>query len=94
MRACSLWCHRLVCDPRLIFPLFFLYSIVFLRGGGTLIFSYIRRLRSFFGFKILKINIFDFFLEKIIIFGVQIFCGYSLGLSQNWTIFSGHFYAC
>ena len=28
------------------------------RGGGTLIFSYIRRLGPFFGFKILNFNIF------------------------------------
>ena len=66
--------------------------------GGTLIFSYIRWLGSFFGFKILNINIFFFWgggggVKKLIIFGVRRFCGYSLGLSQNWTIFSGHFYA-
>ena len=29
-------------------------------GGGTLIFSYIRRLGSFFGFKILNFNILGF----------------------------------
>ena len=33
-------------------------------GGGTLIFSYIRRLGSFFGFKILNFNIFGGFSEK------------------------------
>ena len=37
-------------------------------GGGTLIFSYIRRLGHFFGFKLLNFNIFLGFSEKIIFF--------------------------
>ena len=32
--------------------------------GGTLMFSYIRRLRPFLGFKILNFNILGFFAEK------------------------------
>ena len=38
------------------------------RGGGTLIFSYICRLRPFFVFKILKFNILGF-SEKRIVWG-------------------------
>ena len=38
--------------------------------GGTPIFSHIRRLGSFFGFKILNFNIFGGFQKKIIFFGV------------------------
>ena len=60
-------------------------------GGGTLLFLYIRRLVSFFGFTILNFNIFggcqknDFGYEACVdIFG---------GSSQNWTIFRDHFYA-
>ena len=34
------------------------------RGGGTQIFSYIRRLRSFFGIEILNFNIFLGISEK------------------------------
>ena len=39
-------------------------------------FSYIHRLGSFFGFKILNFNIFYGFSEKIIFFWVRRFCGY------------------
>ena len=39
-------------------------------GGGTLIFSYIPRLRSFFGFKILNFNIYLGVFRKINIFWV------------------------
>ena len=63
-------------------------------SGGTLIFSYIRRLWPFLGFKILNFNIFGGFPEKNEYFGglkiLWIFFG---GSSQNWTIFMGHFYA-
>ena len=38
--------------------------------GDTLIFSYIRRLGSFLGFKILNFNIFGGFQKKIIFLGV------------------------
>ena len=51
--------------------------------GVTLIFSYICRPGSFFGFKILNLNI--FFYMKI--------CGYFFFVSsQNWTKIRGHFY--
>ena len=58
-------------------------------GGGTQIFSYIRRLRSFFGIKILNFNIFLGFSEKLIFFFLWKF----FWSSQNWTIFRGHLYA-
>ena len=50
-------------------------------GGGTLIFSYIRRLGSFFGFKILKFNIFGGGFRKMNIFW---------GLKILWIFFRGH----
>ena len=53
------------------------YSFVIFQGGGgsgpqggTLIFSYIRRLGPFFGVKFLNFNIFWGFQKKIIFFGV------------------------
>ena len=49
-------------------------------GGGTLIFSHIRRLGPFFGFKILNFNIFGFFI-KMNIFG---------GMKILWICFWGH----
>ena len=49
--------------------------------GGTLIFSYIRRLGPFFGLKILNFNIFEDFVDIYV---------WSL---QNWTIVKGRFYA-
>ena len=55
-------------------------------GGGTVICSYICRLGSFLGFKIL-ISIFLGIFRKMNILG------YFGGSSQNWTIFRGHFYA-
>ena len=61
-------------------------------GGGTLKFSYMRRLGSFIVFKILNFNIFWVF-TKMTIFGVWRICGYFLESSQNWTIFKGNFYA-
>ena len=63
---------------------------------GTLIFSYIRRLGSFFGgFQILNFNIGgggggqknEYFL------GYEDFEDISLASSQNWTTLRGHFYA-
>ena len=39
-------------------------------GGGTLIFTYIHRLVSFFGFKILNFNIFGGFQKNEYFFGV------------------------
>ena len=49
-------------------------------GGGTLIFSYIRRLGTFFGFKILNFNIFLGFRKMNIFFGMKIL----------WIFFWGH----
>ena len=50
--------------------------------GGTLIFSYIRRLGQFFGFKILNFNFFIGFSEKKMnIFG---------GMKISWLFFWGH----
>ena len=65
-------------------------------GGGTLIFSYICRLGSFFlvfGFEILNFNIFGGFQKNKYFFGYEYFVDIFLGSSQNWTIFRGHFYA-
>ena len=41
--------------------------------GGTLIFSYIRRLGSFFGLKILNFNIFGGFQKNKYLFGYENF---------------------
>ena len=62
-------------------------------GGGNLIFSYIRRLGSFFGVKILNFNIFGVFQKNKYFLGVMILWIFFGGSSQNWTIFWGHFYA-
>ena len=72
------------------------------RGVGTLIFSYIRRLGPFFGFKILNFNsseklIFLLFIYIFFFFfwgggGVEDFVDIILGSSQNWTSFRGHFH--
>ena len=63
-------------------------------GGGTLIFSYIHRLGSFFGFKILNLTILfgggggggqknEYF------WGYEYFVEICWGSSQNWTIIRG-----
>ena len=52
-------------------------------GGGTLIFSHIRRLWLFFGVQNFEFQYFGAFSEDF----VDIF----RGSSQNWTIFRGHF---
>ena len=52
-------------------------------GGVTLIFSHIRRLGPFFGFKILNFNIFWGFQKNEYFLEVLRFCGYFLGSSQN-----------
>ena len=62
-------------------------------GGGTLIFSYIRRLGSFFWFKILNFIIFGGFQKNEYFFVYGDFVDIFLGSSKNWTIFWGHFYA-
>ena len=62
-------------------------------GGGTLIFSYIRRLGSLFGFKILNFNILLGFQKNKYFFRYEDFVDIFWGSSQNLTIFRGHFYA-
>ena len=63
------------------------------RGGGTLIFSYIRRLGSFFGVNILNYNNFWGFQKNNYFLGYEVFRDIFWGSSLNWTIFRGHFYA-
>ena len=63
------------------------------RGGDTLIFSYILRFGSVFGFKILNFNIFGGFQKNTYFWGYEDFVDSFLGSSQNWTILRGHFYA-
>ena len=70
-------------------------------SGVTLIFSYIRRLWVFWGFKILNFNIFwgfqknEYFLgiKMLWIFFFFFFFGGGGGSSQYWIILRGHFYA-
>ena len=67
-------------------------------GGGTLIFSYIRRVGSFFGFKILNFNIFGGFQKNEYFWGyedfVDMFWGhhkfglYLGGISMHLRVFS------
>ena len=67
-------------------------------GGGTLIFSYIRKLRPFFGVKFLNFNIFLGFQKKNIFWGMKILCiffgghpkiGLVLGvISMHFRVFS------
>ena len=61
--------------------------------GGSLIFSYIRRLGSFFGFKILNFNIFGGFQKNKYFLGYEDFVDIFWGSSQIWTIFRGNLYA-
>ena len=60
--------------------------------GGTLIFSYIRRLGPFFGVKFLNFNNFLGFQKNEYLFGYEHFWDIFLGSSQNWTSFRGYFY--
>ena len=72
----------------------FLNEIQSQGGGGTLIFSYIRRLGSFFGFKILNFIIFLGFSEKVIIFGMKnlwIFFGVITKFDLYLGVISMHF---
>ena len=68
-------------------------------GGATLIFSYMRRLGSFFfwggggGFKVLNFNILGGFQKNEYVLGFENFVDIFWGSSQNWTKFRGHFYA-
>ena len=54
-------------------------------GGGTLIFSHIRRLGPFFGFKILNFNIFGGFQKNKYFLEYEDFVDNFLGSSQNWA---------
>ena len=61
--------------------------------GGTLIFSYIHRLGSFFGgFKILNLTILGGFQKNEYFLGYEDFVDIFLGSPQNSTIFRSHFY--
>ena len=61
--------------------------------GGTLIFSYIHRLRPFWRVKTLNFNIFEGFQKNEYLLEYEDFMDIILGSSQNWTCFRGHFYA-
>ena len=61
--------------------------------GGTLIFSYIRRLGPFFWVQNFNFDIFWGFQKNKYFLGYENFVDIFLGSSQNWTIFRGHFYA-
>ena len=72
-------------------------AIVRTPGGGgenNLIFSYIRRLMSFFWIQNFESQYFLGFSKKIIFLGYEYFVDF-LGVLQNWTIkiFIGHLYA-
>ena len=62
-------------------------------GGGTLIFSYIHRLRLFYGGQNLNFNILWVFRKLNNFGGMKILWIFFGGTLQNWTIFRGHFYA-
>ena len=62
-------------------------------GGGTLIFSCIRRLGPFFWGQIFEFQIFFGVFRKTNIFlGMKILWIFFWGLSQNWTSFRAYFY--
>ena len=62
--------------------------------GGTLIFSYIRRLESFLGVQHFDFQYYFFGFQKKNIFGgYEDFVDIFGTLSQIWTILRGHFYA-
>ena len=63
-------------------------------GGGVLIFSYIRRLGSFFFWvQNFELQYFWGFQKNKFCFGYEDFVDIFGGSSQNWTILRGHFYA-
>ena len=68
------------------------FSVMSGHQGGSLIFSYIRRLGLFLGFKILNFNIFGGFQQNEYFLGYEDFVDIFLGSSQNWTKFRGHLY--
>ena len=59
----------------------------------ALIFSYIRRLGTFFWVQNFDFQYFWGVSEKQIFLGYEDFVDIFWGSSQNWTIFRGHFYA-
>ena len=59
--------------------------------GGTLIFSYIRRLGPFFWVQNFNFDIFLGFQENKYFLEYENFVYIFLGSSQKWTIFRGHF---
>ena len=61
-------------------------------GGVLFLFSYIHRLGSFWGFKILNLTIFGGFQKNEYFFGYEDFVDIFLGSPQNWTIFRRHFF--
>ena len=56
-------------------------------GDGVTLCSYIRRLGSFFGFKILNFNILLGLQKNKYFLGYDDFVDIFMGSSQNWTIF-------
>ena len=63
-------------------------------GGGTLIFSHIRRLGLFFGFKILNFNNYWVFRKMNIFLDMKILWIFFGGSSRNWAslrVISMHF---
>ena len=63
------------------------------RGRGTLIFSYIHRLGSFFGVQNFEFQYLWGFQKNEYFLGYEDFVDTFWGSSQNWTILRGHFYA-
>ena len=63
------------------------------RGGGTLKFSYKRRLGLFFWVQKFEFQYFWGFQKKRIFLGYEDFVDIFFGSPQNWPIFRSHFYA-
>ena len=61
--------------------------------GCTLIFSFIRKLRSFFKVQSFEFQYFWGFQKNEYFLGCEDFVDDILGSSQNWTMFRGQFYA-
>ena len=60
--------------------------------GGTLIFSYIRRLGPFFGGQNFEFQYFLGFQKNEYFFGYENFVDIFLGSSQDWASFRGYYY--
>ena len=67
--------------------------MIFNPQGGTLVFSYIRRLGTFSWVQNFEFKYFLGFQKFFYFFGCEDFVDIFLGSSQNWTIFRGHLYA-